>query len=136
MGKVNLQNLSPTNTVSKEEARRRGSLGGKNSGKAKRAIRTMKELMKQGLSLSEADEETKEYMIKRGWDMDAISQLEVITQAQIEKAKNGDTAAYNAIRDIVGEKPTDKHEHSYPDKIEIGFVTTGVTPVNREEDVQ
>lgn len=135
---ANIQNLVPpfTSEQNREEASKNGKKGGKESGKARRAIRTMKELMQRGLSLSEADEETKEYMIKRGWDIDAISQLEVITQAQIEKAKNGDTAAYNAIRDIVGEKPTDKHEHSYPDKIEIGFVTTGVIPVNREEDVQ
>lgn len=32
------------------------------------------------------------------------------TKGLIEKAKNGDVAAYNAIRDILGQKPVDKQE--------------------------
>lgn len=47
-------------------------------------------------------------MKKAGWkDMD---QMSVITQGLIQRAKTGDVQAYNAIRDIIGEKPTDKVE--------------------------
>ena len=35
-----------------------------------------------------------------------------ITLALLEKALNGDTKAYEVIRDTVGEKPTDKIEQS------------------------
>ena len=49
-------------------------------------------------------------MKKAGWkDMD---QMSVITQGLIQRAKTGDVQAYNAIRDIIGEKPAEKMEVS------------------------
>lgn len=73
-----------------EEAREYGKKGGIASGEARRKRRTLKEEL---LAMLE--------------DKDI---QESITLALISKAKNGDTKAYEIIRDTVGEKPIDKIE--------------------------
>ena len=42
-----------------------------------------------------------------------------LSLAQVEKALNGDTKAYEVIRDTIGEKPTDKVEQSGETKLVI-----------------
>lgn len=53
------------------------------------------------------------------------------------KANKGDVSAFNAIRDIIGEKPVDETKLSggLDNHIEIGFVNTGIEPVSSEADV-
>ena len=57
--------------------------------------------------------------------------------ALFNKANKGDVGAFNAIRDIIGEKPVDKTQLSggFDTNIQIGFVETGIEPVGSEEDV-
>ena len=44
-----------------------------------------------------------------------------ISLAQLEKALNGDTKAFEVIRDTIGEKPTDKQEISGEQKLDINI---------------
>ena len=44
-----------------------------------------------------------------------------ITLALLQKALNGDTKAYEVIRDTVGEKPTDKIEQSGDSKLDVNI---------------
>ena len=46
---------------------------------------------------------------------------ERISLAQIERALNGDTKAFKAIRDTIGEKPTEKYEVEGNQTLEISL---------------
>lgn len=82
---ANEQNLRPCEyKLSREEAKK----GGIASGEARRARKTLKEELL--LLLSEGDTQSK------------------ISLAQIQKALQGDTKAFETIRDTIGEKPVEK----------------------------
>ena len=105
MGNINnLKPLAPT----PEEARKNGRKGGIASGEARRRKRTMKQAL----------EYLMEVPIKKGKaiNVDAIRNLEGINKlnltteqaillAQIQRAMKGDTQAFLAVRDTLGEKP-------------------------------
>lgn len=86
-------NLTPAR--SKEEARARGSNGGKRSGE----VRREKKLFQQAvLAALEAKGESGNSVL-----VDMIA-------AQVKKAMKGDTRAFEVLRDTSGEKPADKVE--------------------------
>lgn len=80
---ANENNLKPVRT--KSEARERGRKGGIKSGEVRRERKTFREelllLLEQGKT------------------------QEKISLALLKKAENGDTKAYEIIRDTIGEKP-------------------------------
>lgn len=83
---ANENNLKPVRT--KSEARKRGRLGGIKSGEKRAERKTLKEELL--LLLSQGDTQSK------------------MSLALIQKAMNGDTKAFEVIRDSIGEKPVDK----------------------------
>ena len=89
---ANEQNLIPNNLRSPSEVRENGRKGGIKSAETRRARKTLKETLL--MMLEEGDTQNN------------------ITLALLKKALNGDTKAYEVIRDTVGEKPTDKIEQS------------------------
>lgn len=138
MGKPNPQNLKPQNTRTKEEQRRIARMGGKVSGENRRKRKTMREMMERALMMAERNEAMKKRMIDNGWEEDEdLTQMAVITQGTIMKAKAGDIAAYNAIRDITGEKPVDEKKitGNLQTKIQIEFVSADVEPVTNEAEI-
>ena len=88
-GKENLVSLADRTTEEQREIARKGGL---KSGEVRKARKTLKETLL--LMLEEGNMQND------------------ITLALLEKALNGDTKAYEVIRDTVGEKPTDKIEQS------------------------
>jgi hypothetical protein len=95
---ANEQNLRPAEyKLSLEEAKK----GGIKSGEARRARKTLKETLL--LMLEEGNTQND------------------ITLALLQKALNGDTKAYEVIRDTVGEKPTDKIEQSGENKLDVNI---------------
>lgn len=82
------KNLIPTNKRSKDEARKLGQKGGKKSGEVRRMRKTLKEQLL--LLLKEGDIQ------------------ENLCLALIEKALDGDTKAFQIIRDTIGEKPIEQ----------------------------
>lgn len=82
------KNLKPLNTRSKEEQKKIRSAGGKKSGEVRRQRKTLREELLALLS----DGNTQKDM----------------NLAIIQKALNGDTKAYEVVRDTIGEKPVDK----------------------------
>lgn len=89
----NEENLNPAR--SKEEARERGTKGGKRSGE----VRREKKLFQQAvLAALEAKGESGNSVL-----VDMIA-------AQVKKALKGDTRAFEVIRDTSGEKPAEKVE--------------------------
>lgn len=121
---------------SKEEAKERGAKGGKASGEARRAKKTLRELVELFAALG-VSEETRKKMKELGIPEELMTRKMQPVVALFNKANKGDVSAFNAIRDIVGEKPIDRTqlEGSFDTRLEIGFVETGIDPVGSEEDV-
>lgn len=90
------------------ERRENASRAGKASAEARRKRKALKEMMLLALEMEEQNEGYRSMMKKAGWE--DIDQQSVITQGLIQKAKTGDVQAYNAIRDIIGEKPAEHME--------------------------
>lgn len=92
------ENLIPLNERTKDEQREIQTLGGIKSGEARRAKKTMREMLDYLLE--------KEIKTNKG-DM---STLEAIMVSAIAKASKGDIRAIEFIRDTIGQKPTEKTE--------------------------
>ena len=109
-GKVyNIQNLKPYNKtdriLSKEEAKRRGSIGGKKSGESRRQKKTMRETLQDALQIELSSDKLQEL----GADMSLLNGqntvLSAIIASTIREAINGDTKAIQFVRDSIGEQP-------------------------------
>lgn len=107
---TNIKNLR---TPSTEEARKIGSKGGKASGETRRQRKTFKDVFTSLLECDVSKDalEPLQGVIKSEYG-DKITADQAMALAQIVKAVNGDTKAFEVIRDTIGEKPTDKTEHS------------------------
>lgn len=97
MPRGNTDNLKPVQ--SKEEARERGRAGGIASGIARRERKTLKEELISLLSKGDTQEK--------------------ISLSLLKKALEGDTKAYEVIRDTVGEKPSSKIEANVNSDVHI-----------------
>ena len=86
---ANEQNLKPRTTLSSEEAKRMGSLGGKRSVEVKREKKLLRELLEEALSKN----------------TDSENKYVSITAALIREAEKGNVKAYETIRDTLGQKP-------------------------------
>lgn len=93
---MNNENLKAPTT---EEARERGKKGGLASGKVRAEKKRLKEAVERVLSASYKNE-----------DGENLSGYELTAIALFDKARSGDVSAFNSIRDLIGEKPTDKVE--------------------------
>lgn len=98
---ANEQNLVPMASRTPRERQEISRKGQKASTEAKRARKTLKETLLM--------------MLEEGNTQDNI------TLALLQKALNGDTKAYEVIRDTVGEKPTDKIEQSGESKLDVNI---------------
>lgn len=95
----NEENLRPMSERTKEEQREIAKKGGKASGEARRRKRDLKKAFEALLE--------KNYKDAKG---NEISGAEALAMKQFEKALNGDTKAFETIRDTAGQKPVDKIE--------------------------
>lgn len=99
----NKSNLKPIQST--EEAREKGSKGGKASGKVRRERKALKEQLEMFLSLPLKNEEAKEKLANLGLDVETIDNQMAMNFALFQRAIKGDTKAYELIRDTIGEKP-------------------------------
>jgi len=108
---MNDENLKPFSTLTESQQREIRSKGGKASVEKKRRIKTFQEI---GEALSKAT-------LKEGeiFELDKIRDIgqlkganlsikEIMFWKQVQKALDGDTKAFEVVRDTMGEKPTDK----------------------------
>lgn len=108
----NAENLRSFADIDEKEHKKISAKGGANSQKTRKRRKMLKEQLEILLSMPLNDEEIKE-QIK---DLGIISDDEMNNQMAIvialyEKALNGDTKAFEIIRDTVGEKPKDEVEY-------------------------
>ena len=92
------QDLKPVRT--KEEAKQRGRNGGIASGKSRQRKKSLKEA---AIAMLEAVRKNPETGINENG-------YEAVAAALYLRASMGDVQAINSLRDLIGEKPTDKVE--------------------------
>lgn len=81
---LNPQNLDPVRT--KEEARKRGSNGGKKSGESKRRKKSMQELAQAMLSCRVTDDALKDKFASLGFDTKKMTMAEAMIAGQVMEA--------------------------------------------------
>lgn len=136
---ANEQNLTPfryTSDQNREEAARNGHHGGIASGEARRAKKTLRERVKMFGELK-VDGKAKRQMMEVGISEEDCDRFTQAAVSLFQKAMKGDVSAFNAIRDIIGEKPIDRQqvEGTMETEVTVVFVDNGVIPVSREEDI-
>lgn len=104
---ANEKNLKPVTQRSKSEQREIQKKGGIASGKARRAKKTFKELLKIALEMRTKNGNTN---------------AEEIVASLILKAQSGDVKAFEAVRDTIGEKPKDEVDLTTQEKTPEGMV--------------
>ena len=134
---ANEENLIPfTSEQSHAEAVKNGQKGGIASGEARRAKKSLRERLIMFGELKVSGKNAKQ-MEELGIPVEEQDRLTQIAISQYQKAMKGDTAAFNAIRDTIGEKPTNdiNINGELSNKITIEFVRTGIEPKEREDDI-
>lgn len=97
----NMDNLIPNSERSPEEVRENGRKGGIKSGETRRKRKTLREELLALLG-------TEQYQSK-------------ISLALLKQATEGNTKAFEVIRDTIGEKPNDKLELEQSKPFEVNI---------------
>ena len=135
---ANEQNLKPpfTSEQNREEAAKNGRKGGIASGEAKRKNKTLREMVELFGRLK-VDGKAARAMEDLGIGKDMQTRFMQGVVSLFNKANKGDVGAFNAIRDIIGEKPVEKTQlqGTLDTNITIGYVESGHQPVTNEEEI-
>lgn len=99
----NEKNLKPIRHLSKEEAKKRGSKGGKASVESRRKRKALREQMQMLLSLPVYDTKAFNAMSSFGVEIDEIDNNTRLVYCLLKKAFTGDVAAFKEIRSMMGE---------------------------------
>lgn len=102
---ANEQNLRPPTS---EEARERGRKGGKRSGEVRAKNKTFKEIINKFLDGQVSDERLKQQMVEFGFADTEVSNKSCAVFALWREAIQGNTKAFELLRDTIGEKPQEK----------------------------
>lgn len=99
---MNDQNLVKYTEMTPDEKAEFHSRGGKVSGKKKRQRKTFAETLRAALAREITVEQGKDRLQELGYDG---TWMDLLSQAQVERAAKGDTEAFRAVRDTIGESP-------------------------------
>ena len=105
------KNLIPFNELTQEEQREIAKKGGKKSGEVRKQRKNAKELLERLLSTNMTDDMIQDVL---GGSKDLLGDdktaYNVMLTKMLQVACAGDTKAFVALRDTVGDKPADKQE--------------------------
>ena len=99
---MNDENLRKYAEMTESEKAEWHSIGGTASAKKRRQKKTFAETLRAVLASEYPVEEAKKKLRDMGLDGTWMDQL---SQAQVDKASRGDTEAFRAVRDTIGENP-------------------------------
>ena len=101
---ANEQNLRPLNTRSQRERQEIARMGAKSSNQAKANKKLLRQAAKLLIEMP-VDNDTKSILENYNLPDKDRTYATAIVVAQLKRALNGDTKAFIALRDIVGEQP-------------------------------
>lgn len=133
---ANEENLIPFQDRTEKERRELAKKAGEASGEARRKKRTLREMVRAFGEL-QVEGKAAHAMEELGIEREMQNRFMQGVVSLFNKANKGDVSAFNAIRDIIGEKPVDetKLTGALDTSIQIGFVETGIEPVSSESEV-
>lgn len=137
MAREDIRPYDFTSDQSRTQAAENGQKGGIASGESKRRKRTLREMVEIFGELGVSDK-TRKMMKELDIPEDLMTRKMQPVVALYNKAGKGDVAAFNAIRDITGEKPVDetKVTGNIATEITINLIHTGIEPVNDESEIE
>lgn len=133
---MNEKNLIPFSQRTESEQREISRKGGIASGEARRKKVLLRGILEKALPMPEKNDQIKEMMRQAGWIDEDITQAVVAVQGLIMQAKKGDVAAFNAIRDLNGEKPVEEINNTLDTDVTIGFVHTDKELASDEDEIE
>jgi hypothetical protein len=105
------KNLKPMNERTKEERQEIGRRGGLAYGENQKRRQTMQDCMRALLELTMSkDKARKDIGDIAEYASDNPTLLEILNLVQIREAQNGNTKAFELVRDSAGYKPIDRQE--------------------------
>lgn len=136
MPKGRRENLIHPADRASDELREMTRKGGIASGEARRKKKTLREMVKAFGELG-VDDRSDRKMSELGIPEDMRVRYMQGVVSLFNKANKGDVSAFNAIRDIIGEKPVDETKVSgnIQTRIRVEFVSAGIDPVESEADI-
>ena len=136
MPKGRKENLIHPADRASEELREMTRKGGIASGEARRKKKTLREMVKAFGELG-VDDRSDRKMSELGIPEDMRVRYMQGVVSLFNKANKGDVPAFNAIRDIIGEKPVDETKVSgnIQTRIQVEFVAAGIDPAESEADI-
>ena len=137
MAREDIKPYDFTSDQSRTQAAENGQKGGIASGESKRRKRTLREMVEIFGELGVSDK-TRKMMKELDIPEDLMTRKMQPVVALYNKAGKGDVAAFNAIRDITGEKPVDetKVTGNIATEITINLIHTGIEPVSDESEIR
>jgi hypothetical protein len=132
------ENLKPykKGELSRELAVEYGRKGGLKKSENEKKRKKLKDLAVMIGELGINDESVKTRMAEMGIDEEDMTNDASIIVALYDKAKNGDVQAFNAIRDIKGEKPKDEVEQKVDSNVTINYLSASNKFASREGEVE
>lgn len=111
--KYNIQNLKPfnpnyENTLTTEEAQRRGRNGGIKSGETRKQRKTMKETILSMLSMELSPEKLEDMGVDISTLNGDYTMQGAVISAMLRQAVNGSEKAMQLLRDTIGERPIEE----------------------------
>lgn len=100
------ENLKPFNELTVEEHREIASKGGKKSAEVRKEKRMLKDTLKMLMDTKPTPDMVKMY--SKVFGIDPKDLQDVISGGLIRKAMQGDSKAFEVIRDTMGEKPIER----------------------------
>lgn len=135
---MNEQNLIPNSQRTPSELREQTRKGGIASGVKRRQQKALRELANY-FGTREVSDKDKATLAALGVKPEMMTRDMQIVASLYGKAMKGDVAAFNAIRDIKGEKPTDELAVNIPNSIRVELVESpykGYEVATEEENIQ
>lgn len=130
-------NLKPfvKGEVNREQAVEAGKKGGKASVEAKKKKKKLRELCEMFGELPVYSDKAKEMIKQMGVSEEDMTNKMAAVIGVFKKAAAGDVQAFNAIRDIIGEKPKDEVDSKVATNVTVNYVKSGVKFASSEDDV-
>lgn len=132
-----IENLKPIKKgeLSSEEAKARGSKGGVASVEARKKKKKLRELCEMFGELPVYSDKAKNMMEQMGISPEDMTNKMAAVVGVFKKAAAGDVQAFNAIRDITGEKPKDEVDSKVATNVTVNYVKSGAKFASSEDEV-
>lgn len=129
-------NLIPVSSRTSEELREMTRKGGIKSGEVRRRKKMMKEIAFHQVYDMPLSDALKQSLKEQGISEENLNHANVLVRSMIAKAEQGDTAAFNALLLLLGEKPKEQIGAELDMRMKIEYVDSDMGVSHSEDEVR